>query len=78
MTLLAEDVPEDGGASGVVRLVRADQLEALRELGRRGTGLRDAREIAFDVGHEDRNPDLREALGHHLQRDRLAGAGGAR
>ena len=77
MTLFAEDVPEDGRACRVGRLGHADELEALEELGRRGAGLRDARQIAFDVGHEHRNADPREALGHHLQRDRLSGAGRA-
>jgi len=37
--------------------------------------LRDARQVAFDVGHEHRDADARETLGHHLQRDRLSGAG---
>ena len=40
-------------------------------------GLRDAGEVALHVGHEHRHADLRQALGDGLQRDRLAGAGGA-
>ena len=54
MTLFAEDVPEDCRACGIGRLVHADELEALEELGRRRAGLRDARQVAFDVGHEYR------------------------
>ena len=34
-------------------------------------------QIALDVGHEHRHAVRREALGQHLERDRLAGAGGA-
>ena len=30
--------------------------------------LTDAREVALDVGHEDRHADGREAFGQHLQR----------
>ena len=78
MTLLAEDVPEHRRAcrrnagSGTPRSFRRSS-----ELGRRRPGLRDARQVALDVGHEHRNADAREPLGHHLQRDGLAGAGRA-
>ena len=37
----------------------------------------DAGEVAFHVGDEHRHADPREMIGEHLQRDRLAGAGGA-
>ena len=40
-------------------------------------GRREPGEIAFDVGHERRHAEPREVLGHHLQRDGLAGAGRA-
>jgi hypothetical protein len=40
-------------------------------------GLADAGEVALHVGHEDRHADVGELLGQGLQRDRLAGAGGA-
>ena len=46
--------------------------------GVRLAGLADARQIALHVGHEDRHADRAEALGHALQRHRLAGAGRAR
>jgi hypothetical protein len=39
--------------------------------------LADACEIALDVGHEDRHADVGKLFGQSLQRDRLAGAGGA-
>ena len=53
------------------------ELQPLGELGRTGARLAHAGEVALDVGHEHRHADRRKALGHHLQRDRLAGAGGA-
>jgi hypothetical protein len=34
-------------------------------------------QVALDVRHEDGNADPGEPLGHHLQRDGLAGAGRA-
>jgi hypothetical protein len=37
--------------------------------------LRNADQVALDVGHEDRHPDRREALSHDLQGHRLAGPG---
>ena len=41
-------------------------------------GLGDAGQVALDVGGEHRHARSREAFGQHLQRHRLAGAGGAR
>ena len=77
MALLAEQVPEDGRVGGVGPVVEADLLGALGEavLGR-ALG-RDAGEVALDVGGEHRHAGIGEALGQHLQRDGLAGAGGA-
>ena len=43
----------------------------------RAAGLGDAGEVAFHVGHEHRHADRGEALRQRLQRDGLAGAGGA-
>ena len=40
-------------------------------------GSRDAGQVALDVGGEHRHAGSREAFGQHLQRHRLAGAGGA-
>ena len=40
-------------------------------------GLAKTRQVAFDVGHEHRHADAGEPLGHGLQRDGFAGAGGA-
>jgi len=75
MTLFPEDVPEDRRACRIGGLGHPDEPEALEELGRRRAGLRDARQVAFDVGHEHRDADTRKTLGHHLQRDRLSRAG---
>ncbi len=38
-------------------------------------GLAETGQVALDVGQEHRHADAREALGDHLQRDRLAGSG---
>ena len=55
----------------------ADSLQALLELGRHRAGLAHAGQVALDVGHEHRHADAPKPLGDHLQRDGLAGAGGA-
>ena len=75
MTLLAIQVPEDHrrGArrQGQAHLGRArDQLVAGR------ADLRNARQVALHVGAKDRHACVGKALGHDLQRHRLAGAGG--
>src|SRR5262249_20904312 len=44
----------------------------------RVSGRRQAREVALDVGDEDRSPRVRQLAGEHLQRLRLAGPGRAR
>ena len=41
-----------------------------------GSGLRQAGQVALDVGHNDRDTGCRELLGKALQRLGLAGAGG--
>ena len=51
--------------------------EGLSQFWRRCSGLRDAGEVAFDVGHEHGHADAGEALGHGLQGDGFAGAGRA-
>ena len=77
MTLLAEHIPEHGRAAGEPGSPDAEQLQPLVELGARRSRLADARQVALDVGHEDRDADGAETLGQHLQRHGLAGAGGA-
>ena len=77
VALLAVQVPEHRRAAGEGGRVDPDQLQALVELGRRAAGLAHAGQVALDVGHEDRNAQRRQALGDDLQRDGLAGAGGA-
>ena len=56
---------------------QAALLEDRGHLGRQRAGLRDAGQVALHVGHEHRHADARQVLGERLQRDRLAGAGGA-
>ena len=57
MALLAEDVPEGDGGGGELEAGEIEALEAGVEFGTRGTGLRDAGEVAFDVGREDGDAD---------------------
>ena len=76
VALLAEDVPEDGRTPGEPGSSAPIELQPLVEFRRRAARLRDAGEIAFDVGHEHRYADPGKALGHDLQRDGLAGSGG--
>ena len=76
MSRFAEHVPEDHRA----RRALGGQLQLLAALVHFRVGaarFRKASEIAFDVGHEHRHADRREALRERLQRHALAGAGGA-
>ena len=77
MALVAEQVPEDrreGAARVAVDLELLGALDGVRIV---AAGLADARQVAFDVGHEDRHAIGRETLGQGLQGHRLAGAGRA-
>ena len=56
------------GASAPIAFRRAVSLSE------RHAGLAHAGQVALDIGHEHRDADARKALGHHLQRDGLAGA----
>ncbi len=56
---------------------QADLLGPLDEMRLRLALDADAGQIAFDVGGEHRHAGGREAFGQDLQRDGLAGAGGA-
>jgi hypothetical protein len=75
MALFAEDIPEDGRARSVCGLRRLDELEALEKLRRRAPGCvmpdRSPLTSAMNTG----TPIREKTLGHHLQRDRLSGAG---
>ena len=76
MALLAEQVPEHDRE--FVRLVvEAQLLGALDECILGLADRRNARQVALDVGGEDRNARAREAFGEYLQGDGLAGAGRA-
>ena len=52
-------------------------LQALRDLGIRTARLGEAGKVALHIGHEHRHADRGQALRERLQRDGLAGAGGA-
>ena len=76
MALLSEDVPEHHGK--LVRLIRQPHVAcALHErflgLARGGN----SRQVALDVGGENRHAGAGEAFRQNLQRHRLAGAGRA-
>ncbi len=73
--LLAEHVPEHDRRALESPRGDAELLDAVVDLVVAAAGLRDAREVALDVGSEDRHADAAEGLGEDLQRDRLARAG---
>ena len=77
MALFAEDIPEHHRI--VVRLPVGDAylIQAGGQLLRRLARFGDAGQVALHIGHKHRHANLREGLGHFLQGDGLAGAGGA-
>ena len=77
MSLLAEQVPEGGGAAAQGRC-REDRSFWSRSpsFSLIAARLADAAQISLHVGEEYRHADARKLLGEHLQRDGLAGAGG--
>ncbi len=77
VALLAEDVPEHRRAAAERGLRNPHQLEPLGKLGRCLARLTQTGQVPFDVGHEDRDADGGQALGHDLEGDGLAGSGGA-
>ena len=77
VALFAEQIPEHGRE--LFGLVGHAQFVGALDERRLGVARRaDAAEIALDVGGKDRNAGPRKALGHDLERHRLAGAGRAR
>ena len=74
---LAEQIPQDDGELRVGIIlephVRRTLLQKVLDLARHG----EARQVALHVGAEDGHAGIGEALGQHLQRHRLARAGGA-
>jgi hypothetical protein len=75
VALFAEDVPEHDRTSSVAWFVETKALQALEEFGRRGARPGDAGQVSLHVGHEDRNADAGERLGHHLEGHGLRGSG---
>ena len=78
VALFAEQIPE-GDRKRLILQIKPDGgrplHERLMQLVLRRSGLRDAGQIAFDIGHEHRHPGGRKPFGQDLQRHRLAGAG---
>ena len=75
--VVAEHVPQRARAGHGLGRLDAALLQHRRHLGGDAAGLADAGQVALDVGHEHRHAEAAEVLGQRLQRDRLAGAGGA-
>jgi len=74
---LPEDVPEGDGGGLELEAGEIEALEAGVEFGAGGAGLGDTGEVALDVGGEDGDADAGEGLGHDLEGDGFAGAGGS-
>ena len=74
------EVPSDRNSTGNAVGVQSSPVSVARCVGL-VVGLarpRQARQVALDVGHHHGHARSRQLLGDHLQRLRLAGAGGAR
>ena len=76
VALGAEDVPEHGWGCLVGVVGDAEFSGSCFEFRVRFAGLGDSRQVALDVGAEDRDAGRREGFGHDLEGDGLAGAGG--
>ncbi|KFB65995.1 MAG: hypothetical protein CAPSK01_004837 [Candidatus Accumulibacter vicinus] len=77
MSLRAEHIPEGDRAFRRRVVGNAECVQARLQLWRQAAGSGQARKIALDVSHEHRHANGRKAFGEQLQRDRLAGTGGA-
>ena len=77
VALLPEHVPEHRRAGGESEPFQTQRVDALLQFWRHRARLREARQVAFDIGHEHRHADGREALRQRLQGHRLARSGGA-
>ena len=76
MAQLAVDVPEHDRI-GVRAPVNAELVDARLEPVAHGAGLRQAGEVALDVGEKDRHAKLGKSFSQQHQTDRFSGAGGA-
>ena len=76
MTLLSKQVPENNREL-VGFVIQSEALGPADESFLGFAGLRDAGQIALDVGCKDGDPRPRQALSQHLQGDGLAGTGGS-
>ena len=74
MALLAKNIP-NGCRETLERRRDAEQCLAGVDLRIAAAGLRDAGQIALDVGHKDRHAALAKALGQLLQRHGLTRSG---
>jgi hypothetical protein len=77
VALLAKNVPQGGRKCYKFRSWQRTLRKHFGQFFRGFSGLRNAREVALDVGHKHRNAQARKAFRQGLQGDGLAGAGGA-
>jgi len=77
VTLVTEDVPEDGGCAVEFERFDADAARTLGESVAWGSRRGHPGEITLDIGHEDGYAQIREGLGKDLKRDGLARPGRA-
>ena len=76
VALLAKHIPQGGGAGRKSGCVQTALFQDGGHFVAQLAGLAQARQVAFDVGHEHRHADAREALRHGLQGDGFARTGG--
>ena len=77
MPLLAEHIPESDRAACKPEIRQPQLRDACLQLGTFFAGHADAGKITLHIGRKHRHPDTAERFSHHLQRDGLAGTGGA-
>ena len=75
MTQAPEDIPEKHRFRAEGKRLDPYRIDSLGYLGMLFTRLRQAREVAFYIGHEYGHTDLGEAFGHYLKRYGFTGAG---
>ena len=76
VALFTKHVPQRGGAGQGCGQLDTSVFQHRSQFVANLAGLADTRQVALDVGHEDRHPDAGEIFSQGLQGDCLARAGG--